>query len=112
MVIIDLGGGWKADLIICKDRPFSRREFDRRRQIDVKGYVLSVAAPEDIILSKLEWMKERESDIQYSDALGVAVAQWDKLDIEYRREWARQLGVEDKLIYLLEDAREQAERTE
>lgn len=110
--IIDLEGGWKADLIIRKDRPFSRQEFERRRQIDAMGQMLWVVSPEDIILSKLEWMKGRESDVQYSDALGVAVTQWDSLDVEYLRKWAGQLGVENMLARLLKEAREQAERTD
>lgn len=110
--IVDLEGGGKADLIIRKDRPFSRQEFEHRCQIDVVGQMLWVAAPEDIILSKLEWMKGRESDIQYSDALGVAVTQWGSLDLEHLHKWAGQLGVEDMLIRLLKEAREQAERTD
>jgi hypothetical protein len=109
--VIDLEGGWKADLIILKDRPFSRQEFERRRQIDAMGQMLWVVSPEDIILSKLEWMKGRESEIQYSDALGVAVTQWGNLDLEYLRKWAGQLGVENMLVRLLKEAREQAERT-
>lgn len=105
--VIELQGGRKADLIIRKDRPFSRQEFGRRRQVEVLGEILSVAAPEDIILSKLEWMKGRESDVQYSDALGVAVAQWGNLDLEYLRKWARTLDIEDKLGHLLNEAQGQ-----
>lgn len=108
--VIDLEGGWKADLIICKDRPFSRQEFDRRRQIDVAGKMLWVVSPEDIILNKLEWMRGRESEVQYSDALGVAVTQWGNLDLGYLHTWAEQLGIENMLIRLLKEAREQAER--
>ena len=64
-----------------------------------------MAAPEDIILSKLEWMKGRESDVQYSDALGVAwSAHWGNLDLEYLREWAGQLGVQDRLTCLVKEA--------
>lgn len=110
--VIDLEGGGKADLVIRKDRPFSRQEFERRCQIDGMGQVLWVVAPEDIILSKLEWMKGRRSDIQYSDALGVAVTQWGSLDLEYLHEWADQLGVEEMLIHLLNEAGAQAERTD
>lgn len=108
--VIDLEGGWKADLIIRKDRPFDHQEFERRRQIDWMGQVLWVVSPEDAILSKLEWMKGRESDIQYSDALGVAAAQWGHLDLEYLRRWARKLGVEGMLTHLLKEAGEQADR--
>ncbi len=109
--VIDLEGGWKADLIILKDRPFSRQEFERRRQIDAMGQMLWVVSPEDIILSKLEWMKGRESEVQYSDALGVAVTQWGNLDLEYLRKWAGQLGVDNLLTRLLKEAGKQAERT-
>jgi hypothetical protein len=110
--IIDLDGGWKADLIIRKDRPFSLREFERRRRIHAMGQMLWLVSPEDLILSKLEWMKGRESDIQYSDALGVAAAQWESLDLKYLHKWAEQLGIEDMLACLLKEAREQAERTD
>lgn len=108
--VIELQGGRKADLIIRKDRPFSRQEFSRRRQVEVLGEIFSVAAPEDIILSKLEWTKGRESDVQYSDALGVAVAQWGNLDLEYLRKWAGTLDVEDRLAHLLKEAQGQIER--
>ncbi len=109
--IIDLAGGWKADLLLRKDRPFSREEFGRRRQIDVTGQKLWVVSLEDTILSKLEWMKGRASDVQYSDALGVVVAQWENLDLAYLRRWANELGVENMLARLLKDAKRQAERT-
>jgi hypothetical protein len=110
--VIDLARGWKADLILRKDRPFSRREFERRRQIETMGRRLWVVSPEDTILSKLEWMKGRESDVQYSDALGVAVARWETLDLEYLRKWAGELGVEAMLICLLKDAEGRVKRTD
>ncbi len=57
-------------------------------------------------------MKGRESDVQYSDALGVAVAQWDDLDLDYLRRWGRELDIENMLTRLLKDAGKQAERTD
>jgi hypothetical protein len=109
--VIHLEGGWKADLIILKNRPFNRQEFDRRCQIDAMGQRFWVVSPEDIILSKLEWMKGRESEVQYSDAFGVAVTQWANLNMEYLRTWAGELGVDDLLVRLLREAGEQAGRT-
>ncbi len=108
--VIDLEGGWKIDLIVRKDRPFSRQEFQRRRQVDVAGQIVWVVSAEDAILSKLEWVKGRQSDVQYSDALGVAIAQWGDLDLVYLREWAGQLGVEGMLARLLKEAEKQVER--
>lgn len=107
--VIALDGGWKADLIVCKDRPFSRREFERRCQVEVMGQVLWLVAPEDVILSKLEWMRGRESDVQYSDALGVAISQWGNLDMEYLNKWAVELGVTDSLTHLLNEAKAKAD---
>jgi hypothetical protein len=108
--IVAYEGGWKADLILRKDRLFSRQEFERRRQVDAMGQKFWVVSPEDIILSKLEWMKGRESEVQYCDALGVAVTQWGNLDLGYLRRWAGVLGVEDMLTRLLKEAGEQVER--
>lgn len=108
--VVDLDGGWKADLILRKDRPFSRQEFNRRRQVDAMGQGLWVVSPEDVILAKLEWAKGRESDVQYSDAVGVAAAQWGNLDMEYLHKWAEELGIRDRLIKVLEQAKTESEQ--
>ena len=102
--VIEIASGWKLDLIMRKPRPFSREEFERRRRIDVFERELWVASPEDIILSKLEWIKGRESDVQYRDALGVAVINRDDLDNDYLQKWADALGVGNALRRLLQDA--------
>lgn len=107
--VVDLGGGWKVDLIIRKERPFSLQEFQRRRRLDEMGSQMWIVSPEDTILSKLEWIKGRESDVQYSDALGVAIAQWRNLDQAYLRRWAGELDIENLLARLLKDAREWVE---
>jgi hypothetical protein len=41
--------------------------------------------------------------------LGVAVVQWDRLDADYLRKWAKELQVEVSLEGLLEQARELTE---
>lgn len=106
--VIGLDDGWKTDLIVCKDRPFSRQEFKRRCQVEVMGQKLWLVAPEDIILNKLEWMRGRGSDVQYSDALGVAISQWSNLDLQYLNKWGTELGVEDLLVHLLNEAKTKA----
>lgn len=53
--VIDLGSGWKIDVMPLKRRQFSRREFSRRTVIDVLGVALPVATIEDTIVAKLEW---------------------------------------------------------
>ena len=107
--VIDVEAGWKADLIIRKARPFSLQEFQRRCRVDVMGQGLWVVSPEDVILSKLEWAKGRGSDIQFSDALGVAVVNQDCLDLEYLGKWAKEIGVEEDLRRLLNEAKGRAD---
>ena len=105
--VIDIQNSWKADFIICKDRPFSREEFQRRRKADIMGLDVWVVSPEDVILSKLEWAKNSESGQQYRDALGVATVQYDRLDRDYLYKWAKELQVESSLKRLLKQAKKQ-----
>jgi hypothetical protein len=49
--------GWKIDLIIRKSRPFSEEEFRRRELVNLQGRSLFVASAEDVVVSKLEWVR-------------------------------------------------------
>ena len=44
---VDPDSGWKVDFIVRKDRPFSRAEFESRREIEFLGLELSIASAED-----------------------------------------------------------------
>jgi len=102
--VIDHETGWKADLIIRKERAFSVEEFSRRRAANILGTEAMVVSAEDAILSKLEWAKQTGSEVQLRDALGVAVVQWASLDRGYLQKWASELGVGDLLETLLSHA--------
>ena len=108
--VIDVEGGWKADLIVRKDRRFSSEEFRQRLRAPMLGVELCVATPEDVILSKLEWGREGQSERQYRDALRVAALRWRELDRNYLKRWAGDLGVSDLLDTILLQA-EQAQRS-
>lgn len=99
--LIDNATGWKVDLVVRKERAFSREEFQRRRRAGVMGVDVFVASPEDVILSKLEWAKSSGSGQQVRDALGVVEVQGDDLDLDYLKKWAVALSVEDSLEDLL-----------
>jgi hypothetical protein len=102
--IIDFSEGWKADLIIRKDRPFSIEEF-RRRQVGMfQGTPLPVTSPEDVILTKLEWNRITPSEQQLRDALNVAAVQGSRLDHAYLRQWAGVLQVAEQLEVILKQA--------
>lgn len=107
--IIDFDMGWKADLIVRKNRPFSVEELARRQQRTVYGRSLPIASAEDVILSKLEWDKITPSERQIRDALNVATVQWSVLDKNYLQKWAADLGVLGKLedLFLLAEKQQQ-----
>jgi hypothetical protein len=102
--VIDFDEGWKADLIVRKDRPFSVEEFQRRQPGVLHGCSVPIASAEDVILTKLEWNKITPSERQLSDALSVAAAQGAGLDQAYLRKWAPALGVLETLEELLRQA--------
>ncbi len=100
--IIDFEEGWKIDLIIRKERPFSKEEFRRRQQRILLGHSLPVVSAEDVILAKLEWNALTTSTRQLDDVLQVVKVQWHQLDKAYLRKWSSILGVADKLEEVFE----------
>jgi hypothetical protein len=57
-------------------------------------------SPEDVILSKLQWLKESQADKHFNDARGVWEIQKGSLDLDYLRTWAKSLSVEESLAKL------------
>ncbi len=107
--VLDPQGGLKADLIILKDRAFQRQGFGRRQRRRIQDVDLFLVSPEDSILSKLEWAKQGGSERQVRDAVGVAAVQGGRLDLAYLRRWAAELGVEELLNEVLQQASREAE---
>lgn len=91
--VIDPETGWKADLIIRKNRPFSAEEFSRRQSIEYFGTSLHVASLEDVILSKLEWAMLGGSARQIEDVRALLRINAGHIDTEYLERWLDALGV-------------------
>lgn len=99
---IDPDTGWKVDLIMLDDRPFSAAEFERRTREQTPAGEFSVQTAEDLILSKLHWAQEYESERQLRDAGAVFDIWRSRLDVDYARHWAKQLGIADLFETLFE----------
>lgn len=99
--LIHFETGFKVDFIVRKDRPFSVKEFQRRKAAELAGQPCWFATAEDTILVKLEWSKMGESERQYRDAVNIAKVQAETLDTGYLRKWAPILGIADLLEDLL-----------
>jgi hypothetical protein len=105
---IETESAFKIDLIIRKDRPFSREELRRRQIVELSPKArAAVASPEDTVLSKLEWAKRAGgSERQLQDAAGVLAVNRD-LDVSYIEEWAGKLGVIDLWREILAESPEE-----
>ena len=95
--VVDVTNGWKVDLIVRKDRPFSAAEFVRRAPAVVLGVETSVATAEDTVLAKLEWAQLGGSDRQVRDVIEILRIQGSTLDGAYLDRWAEDLGLSDRL---------------
>lgn len=99
--LIDMSTGWKVDVVPLKRRPFSVREFSRRRVVEVLGLEVFVASVEDVILSKLEWSTlAGGSARQLEDVRELLRIGGSRVDVDYLRSGAAELGVADALAEL------------
>lgn len=89
----------KVDFVVRKDEPYRVEELSRRRRVRLGESELWAVAPEDLVLSKLVWGKDSESELQLRDVRNLLASA--SLDRHYLDEWARRLGVAE----LLEKAR-------
>jgi hypothetical protein len=92
--VVDLESGWKLDLVVRKNRPFSEEEFRRRRQVEVVGVSLWMASPEDCVISKLEWAALGESERQLRDVRQLVEVQGETLDLGYIQHWVKELKLD------------------
>jgi hypothetical protein len=93
--VIDPDTGLKGDLVVRKERPFSREELARRQPADLLGEMGYIATAEDTIIAKLEWAKAGESERQLRDVEGILAISGPQLDIGYIDRWAAELGVSE-----------------
>jgi len=107
--LIHLDSMLKIDVFIHWDQPFANRVFMRREEKSVSEDILEklyFPSPEDIILIKLDWFKSAGESLshQWNDVLGVMKVQGVKLDLDYLKMWAEELGVSGLLERAIEGA--------
>jgi hypothetical protein len=86
--------GLKVDFIIPPDTAFERSRFSRRvRARPGPDFEASFAAPEDVIVKKLEYYAAGGSEKHLRDITGILKTSGDRVDRDYVARWAAQLGV-------------------
>ena len=84
----------KVDCIIRKNSEYRQMEFERRQKISVLDFITFIVSKEDLIISKLSWAKESNSDVQLSDVRNLLATGYDDA---YLRHWTRELGLDNLL---------------
>lgn len=90
--ILDQTSLVKIDCIVRKSNAYRREEFSRRRQVTFDGFPIWIVSAEDLLLSKLYWLKDSRSEMQFKDIHNLISAGL-LLDWAYLRYWADQLGI-------------------
>lgn len=94
--VIHVKSSYKIDFMIVKSAPWNQQQLARRRR---KRYAenldVEVAAPEDVILSKLLYYREGESPKHLRDIAGMLQVSGDQIDRDDVAKWAVELGVLD-----------------
>ena len=92
--IIHPTSGLKVDLILRQNTPFDQSRFARRKRLrPAKDYEADFAAPEDVIIKKMEFYKEGGSDKHLRDITGILRISGQEIDRAYIASWAERLGV-------------------
>lgn len=87
--IIDYNTNYKADFIILKNEPYRLTEFERRRWVNFVDMKICIVSAEDLIISKIAWIQQIQSDIQKEDIKILLSLQ--NLDKNYIVKWVSEL---------------------
>ena len=87
--LIEMNTSYKIDFIVRKDSPYRLKEFERRIRTNILGFDAWVVTQEDLIISKIIWIQELQSDKQMED-IGNLLEN-DDVDMNYVHFWIKTL---------------------
>lgn len=90
--LIHKGTAIRVDCIVRQDSPYRLAEFERRQLLDIGGFEAYVTTLEDLILSKLIWVQELQSEKQFQDIR--MLLDTGKADPAYLRYWVDRLRLQ------------------
>ena len=90
---IDGETGVKVDFWVIKDDSFDLRQLKRRTRKEILDKRVYFITPEDLILNKLIWYKDCQSERHLEDVESVLKISKSKIDLNYLKKWAKHKGV-------------------
>jgi hypothetical protein len=82
----------KVDFIVRKTSEYRIAEFERRRKITLGDFTTSIVSIEDLIISKIIWMKDSGSEMQKRDIANLLTAEIDR---NYLETWLEKLELRE-----------------
>ena len=96
--LIHLATMMKIDIMVRKSDEYRIHEFSRKQLHQIEDQPIFVVSKEDLILSKLDWARESESERQMDDVRNLLAS---GCDLEYLKQWAPKLQLTDILTRVL-----------
>ena len=87
--IIDKKSGYKIDFIVRKESEYRILEFKRKVRTNIFGIDAWIVTLEDLIISKIEWIQQLQSEKQIEDIKTLLLN--PLLDKDYLVKWCDQL---------------------
>ena len=84
----------KVDFIVRKNSEYRKIEFERRNKIKFDDYEIFIVSIEDLIISKVIWAQDSNSEMQNRD---IQMLLKEKVDLDYIEKWATKLNITDYL---------------
>ncbi len=86
--------GVKADIMCFRDTPYDESRLARRQRVEIiPGLSVFIAAPEDVILKKLEFYRQGGSQKHLGDITGMFQVSGGQIELGYIERWAPRIGV-------------------
>jgi len=92
-VVTARGVAFEVELFRLSDDPHDQERFRRRQTVALLGRNISLPSAEDVIITKLRWLREKDRE----DIAGVIAVQGDALDWEYIYRWCDRHGTRKML---------------
>lgn len=90
--LIHQQSGVKVDIVLNKETELYKSEFQRRQLVEIAPDIrIYIASPEDVILHKLIFFREGESEKHLLDIKEIAMN--NTLDQQYLSLWVNKLGL-------------------
>ena len=89
--IIDYSSGMKVDFILRNNDFYEQFKFQNRKKATFEGVELWIISKEDLIISKIRWIQELESEKQKSDVRNLLST--EALNKEYVLKWCELLNL-------------------